>query len=185
MEVTRVEQLAYIKTDAMECHSKLVEALRNITLPYRTVARWIGKFQQDVCQPTFPVVSKGINMDAKSPKMMPTWLYRQVPLKRHYNFVQTRDIPNSPFQIILDLLDRRQIWGSAMRIRMAREDTWNPSEGGTFSWMTADEAVGCTHAFLTMWISSQRLVYRGSPELGLRVYDISRIHWSQHLLRAA
>ncbi|GFW93534.1 uncharacterized protein TNCV_47371 [Trichonephila clavipes] len=53
MEVTRVEQLAYIKIailqerNAMECHSELVEALgRNNALPYRTVARWIGKFQQ-------------------------------------------------------------------------------------------------------------------------------------------
>ncbi|GFT51833.1 uncharacterized protein TNCV_2659331 [Trichonephila clavipes] len=28
----------------MECQSKLVEALGNNALPYRTVARWIGKF---------------------------------------------------------------------------------------------------------------------------------------------
>ncbi|GFX70203.1 uncharacterized protein TNCV_4616411 [Trichonephila clavipes] len=33
-----------------------------------------------------------------------------------------------------------------------------------------------------MWRSSQRLVCRGRPEPGLRVNDISRIHWSQHLL---
>ncbi|GFV03190.1 uncharacterized protein TNCV_4017871 [Trichonephila clavipes] len=52
MEVTRVEQSAYIKIvilrerNAMECHSKLVEALGNNALPYRTLARWIGKFQQ-------------------------------------------------------------------------------------------------------------------------------------------
>ncbi|GFW49000.1 uncharacterized protein TNCV_3901981 [Trichonephila clavipes] len=52
MEVTRVEQRAYIKIavlrerNAMECHSELLEALWNNALPYRTVARWIGKFQQ-------------------------------------------------------------------------------------------------------------------------------------------
>ncbi|GFW92472.1 HTH_48 domain-containing protein [Trichonephila clavipes] len=49
MEVTRVEQRAYIKIavlrgrNAMECHS---EALGNNALPFRTVARWVGKFQQ-------------------------------------------------------------------------------------------------------------------------------------------
>ncbi|GFU01785.1 uncharacterized protein TNCV_1522961 [Trichonephila clavipes] len=52
MEVTRVEQCSYIKIavlrgkNAMECHSELVEALGNNALPYRTVARWIGKLQQ-------------------------------------------------------------------------------------------------------------------------------------------
>ncbi|GFW43033.1 uncharacterized protein TNCV_1474291 [Trichonephila clavipes] len=48
-------------------------------------------------------------------------------------------------------------------------------------WMAAHEAVGCTRAFLTMWWS-RRLVCRGRPEPGLRVNDISRIHWSQHFL---
>ncbi|PRD27409.1 UNVERIFIED_CONTAM: hypothetical protein NCL1_35429 [Trichonephila clavipes] len=53
MEVTRVEQRAYIKIavlrgrNAMECNSELVEDLENKALPYRTVARWIGKFQQE------------------------------------------------------------------------------------------------------------------------------------------
>ncbi|GFV53809.1 HTH_48 domain-containing protein [Trichonephila clavipes] len=52
MEVTRVEQSTYIKIavlrgrNAMECHSELVETLVNNALPYRTVLRWIGKFQQ-------------------------------------------------------------------------------------------------------------------------------------------
>ncbi|GFX17446.1 uncharacterized protein TNCV_1494601 [Trichonephila clavipes] len=52
MEVTRVEQRAYIKIavlrerNAMECHGELVENLGNDDIPYRTVARWIGKFQQ-------------------------------------------------------------------------------------------------------------------------------------------
>ncbi|GFW64715.1 histone-lysine N-methyltransferase SETMAR [Trichonephila clavipes] len=52
MEVTLVEQHAYIKIavlrgrNVMEYHSELVEALGNNTLPYRTVARWVGKFQQ-------------------------------------------------------------------------------------------------------------------------------------------
>ncbi|GFX27391.1 HTH_48 domain-containing protein [Trichonephila clavipes] len=52
MEVARVEQRAYIKItilqerNEMECHSELVEALGNNVLSYRTVSRWIGKFQQ-------------------------------------------------------------------------------------------------------------------------------------------
>ncbi|GFV74152.1 uncharacterized protein TNCV_4510581 [Trichonephila clavipes] len=52
MEVTRAEQHAYIKIavlrekNGMECHSELVETLGNNVLPYRTVARWTGKFQQ-------------------------------------------------------------------------------------------------------------------------------------------
>ncbi|GFW22337.1 uncharacterized protein TNCV_1430911 [Trichonephila clavipes] len=52
MEVTHVEQRTYIKIavlrerKAMECHSELVEALGINDLPYSTVARWIGKFQQ-------------------------------------------------------------------------------------------------------------------------------------------
>ncbi|GFU70678.1 HTH_48 domain-containing protein [Trichonephila clavipes] len=52
MEVARVEQLAYIKIavlpgrNAMELHSELLEALGNKTLPYRTVARLVRKFQQ-------------------------------------------------------------------------------------------------------------------------------------------
>ncbi|GFX02827.1 uncharacterized protein TNCV_4438091 [Trichonephila clavipes] len=48
--------------------------------------------------------------------------------------------------------------------------------------MAADEAVGCTRAFLTMWRSSRRLVCRGRTGPGLRVNDISRIRWSQRLL---
>ncbi|GFT93122.1 HTH_48 domain-containing protein [Trichonephila clavipes] len=52
MEVTRVEQCAYIKIavlrrrNAMESHTELVEAVGNNALPYRTVAWWVGKFQQ-------------------------------------------------------------------------------------------------------------------------------------------
>ncbi|GFV52194.1 HTH_48 domain-containing protein [Trichonephila clavipes] len=51
MEVTRVEQRTYIKIavlrggNAMECHSELVEAFGKNALSYRTVARWVGKFQ--------------------------------------------------------------------------------------------------------------------------------------------
>ncbi|GFS52925.1 uncharacterized protein TNCV_330781 [Trichonephila clavipes] len=67
---------------------------------------------------------------------------------------------------------------------MVREDTGAPSESATCAWMAADEAVGCTRAFLTMWRSSRRLVCRGRLEPSLRVNDISRIHWSQHLLIA-
>ncbi|GFT66502.1 uncharacterized protein TNCV_2966931 [Trichonephila clavipes] len=55
-------------------------------------------------------------------------------------------------------------------------------EGATCAWTAADEAVGCSRAFLTVWRSSRRLVCQGRLEPGLRVNDISRIHWSQHLL---
>ncbi|GFV30118.1 uncharacterized protein TNCV_4827341 [Trichonephila clavipes] len=48
--------------------------------------------------------------------------------------------------------------------------------------MVADEAVGGTRVFLMMWWSSRRLVCRGHPEPGFHLKDISRIHWSQHLL---
>ncbi|GFU99578.1 hypothetical protein TNCV_4082991 [Trichonephila clavipes] len=37
---------------------------------------------------------------------------------------------------------------SARRLRMIREDTEASSEGATCAWMAADEAVGCTRAFL-------------------------------------
>ncbi|GFT00419.1 uncharacterized protein TNCV_1981601 [Trichonephila clavipes] len=66
--------------------------------------------------------------------------------------------------------------------RRLREDTEAPSEGATCAWLTANEAVGCARAFLSMGLSSQRLICRGHPEPGLRVNDISRIHRSQHLL---
>ncbi|GFY01226.1 uncharacterized protein TNCV_5076931 [Trichonephila clavipes] len=70
---------------------------------------------------------------------------------------------------------------STRRLRMVRKDTRAPSEGIACAWMVADKAVGCTREFLTMWRSSRRLVCRGRPEPRLRVNDISRIHWSQHL----
>ncbi|GFW29658.1 uncharacterized protein TNCV_3935261 [Trichonephila clavipes] len=44
---------------------------------------------------------------------------------------------------------------SARRLRMAREETGAPIESATCAWMAADEAVGCTCAFLTMWRSSR------------------------------
>ncbi|GFU51012.1 uncharacterized protein TNCV_4462041 [Trichonephila clavipes] len=128
-------------------------------------------------------------------------------------------MPNSPSQMVLDILDWRQISGSgrtrkgsnsaetvflhpcrvgakattrngrrdpkcpsARRLRKVQEDTGAPSEGATCAWMAADEAVGCTRAFLTMWWSSRRFYCRGRPEPSLRVNDISQIHWSQHLL---
>ncbi|GFW37155.1 uncharacterized protein TNCV_5020531 [Trichonephila clavipes] len=64
---------------------------------------------------------------------------------------------------------------------MVREDTGGLSEGATCAWIAADEAVGFTRAFRTMWRSSRRLVCLGHPEPGLRVNNICRIHWSQHL----
>ncbi|GFU23111.1 HTH_48 domain-containing protein [Trichonephila clavipes] len=57
MEVTRVEQCAYIKIavlrgrNAMERHIESVVVLGNNALPQRTVARWIGKFQQGRMSP--------------------------------------------------------------------------------------------------------------------------------------
>ncbi|GFU91060.1 uncharacterized protein TNCV_4923911 [Trichonephila clavipes] len=63
---------------------------------------------------------------------------------------------------------------------MVREDTRAPIEGATCAWMAID--VDCTLAFLTMWRSSRRLACRERPEPGLRLNDISRIPWSQHLL---
>ncbi|GFQ89414.1 HTH_48 domain-containing protein [Trichonephila clavata] len=52
MGVTRVEQRTFIRIailrgrNVMECHSEFVEALGSNALPYRPVARWVGKFQQ-------------------------------------------------------------------------------------------------------------------------------------------
>ncbi|GFX94919.1 hypothetical protein TNCV_2379921 [Trichonephila clavipes] len=43
------------------------------------------------------------------------------------------------------------------------------NEDATCAWMAAEEAVGCTRAFLTMWPSSQRLVHQVRPESGLHV----------------
>ncbi|GFV97884.1 uncharacterized protein TNCV_2021991 [Trichonephila clavipes] len=71
---------------------------------------------------------------------------------------------------------------SARRLRMFREDTVSPGEGATCAGMAADKAVVCTRAFLTMWWSYRQLICRRRSEPGFRVNDISRIHWSQHLL---
>ncbi|GFS67755.1 uncharacterized protein TNCV_4364171 [Trichonephila clavipes] len=57
-----------------------------------------------------------------------------------------------------------------------------PSECATSVWMAADEAVCCTLAFITIWWSSRRLVYRVLPEPDLRVNGIFWIHRSKHLL---
>ncbi|GFU60069.1 uncharacterized protein TNCV_3312891 [Trichonephila clavipes] len=65
---------------------------------------------------------------------------------------------------------------------MVREDTWAPREGATCAWMAADEVVGYTRAFPAMLWSSRRQIYRGRPEPDCWVNQISRIHWSQHLL---
>ncbi|GFT51918.1 uncharacterized protein TNCV_1226361 [Trichonephila clavipes] len=70
----------------------------------------------------------------------------------------------------------------ARHLRMVRENTGVPNEGAICAWIAADETVGCTRTFLTMWRSSRRLVCRGHPEPDLRVNDISWIQWSQHLL---
>ncbi|GFW11434.1 uncharacterized protein TNCV_3809531 [Trichonephila clavipes] len=41
---------------------------------------------------------------------------------------------------------------SSRRLRMVRDDIGAPNEGATYTWLAADEAIGCTHAFLTMWL---------------------------------
>ncbi|GFY07337.1 hypothetical protein TNCV_5085231 [Trichonephila clavipes] len=46
---------------------------------------------------------------------------------------------------------------------MVRENTGAPSEGATCAWMAADEAVGCTRAFLTMWRWKDQPDTTGSP----------------------
>ncbi|GFV09777.1 uncharacterized protein TNCV_2598321 [Trichonephila clavipes] len=43
---------------------------------------------------------------------------------------------------------------SARHFRMVREDTGSPTEDTICAWMAADEAVGCTRAFITMRCSS-------------------------------
>ncbi|GFT53285.1 uncharacterized protein TNCV_4233771 [Trichonephila clavipes] len=64
MEVTRVEQCAYIKIvvlrgkNAMEYHSELVEALGNNALPYRTVARWHSPYSPDISPCDFDLIPK-------------------------------------------------------------------------------------------------------------------------------
>ncbi|GFW61148.1 uncharacterized protein TNCV_4873581 [Trichonephila clavipes] len=44
---------------------------------------------------------------------------------------------------------------SSRHHRMVREDTGTPNKGATCGWMAADEAVGFTRVFLTMWLSSR------------------------------
>ncbi|GFU64837.1 uncharacterized protein TNCV_2144721 [Trichonephila clavipes] len=44
---------------------------------------------------------------------------------------------------------------SARRLRMVREGTGASIAGDTWAWIAANEAVGCTRAFLTMWRSSR------------------------------
>ncbi|GFY02739.1 uncharacterized protein TNCV_3506191 [Trichonephila clavipes] len=57
---------------------------------------------------------------------------------------------------------------SARQLCMVQVDIGAPSEGATYAWMAADEAVGCTCAFLMMWRSSCRLVCRGRSEPSLQ-----------------
>ncbi|GFW86356.1 hypothetical protein TNCV_4331401 [Trichonephila clavipes] len=63
---------------------------------------------------------------------------------------------------------------------MVRKDARAPSEGATYASMTSDEAICCTRALLTRWRFSRRLVCRQRHEPGIRVKDITRIHWPQH-----
>ncbi|GFW00982.1 uncharacterized protein TNCV_1762201 [Trichonephila clavipes] len=58
----------------------------------------------------------------------------------------------------------------------------DPNEGATCAWIAADEAVGCTSAFLMKRRSSRRLICRGRSGSGLRENDNAPIPWSQHFL---
>ncbi|GFX14679.1 uncharacterized protein TNCV_4016771 [Trichonephila clavipes] len=62
---------------------------------------------------------------------------------------------------------------SARRLCIVREDTGSLSEDATYAWMAADEAVGCTRAFLSMWRSSRRLVFVQIISLGSTSPDTS------------
>ncbi|GFX15927.1 uncharacterized protein TNCV_522341 [Trichonephila clavipes] len=44
---------------------------------------------------------------------------------------------------------------SERHLHVVREDTWAPSKVANCAWVAADEAVGCTRAFLTMRRSSR------------------------------
>ncbi|GFX60797.1 uncharacterized protein TNCV_4977731 [Trichonephila clavipes] len=50
---------------------------------------------------------------------------------------------------------------SAKHLCMVQEDTGAHSEGPTFAWRAADEAAGCTRAFITMWLLGRRCTRRG------------------------
>ncbi|GFU41087.1 HTH_48 domain-containing protein [Trichonephila clavipes] len=73
MELTRVEQRAYIKItvlrerNATECHSELVEALGKNALPYRTVRGGLEGFNKDACQPLMSSIQDD------QPVCGPTW----------------------------------------------------------------------------------------------------------------
>ncbi|GFY23129.1 uncharacterized protein TNCV_3763691 [Trichonephila clavipes] len=55
---------------------------------------------------------------------------------------------------------------STRHLRMVREDTETPNEGTTSVGIAADEAVGCTRAFLTMGWSSRRLAIQECTSFG-------------------
>ncbi|GFW96339.1 uncharacterized protein TNCV_1823721 [Trichonephila clavipes] len=122
-----------------------------------------------------------LNLDSSLKKKKTTWFYSAAAQfssaryhsKRRHRWVGVKGSTNN---------GRRDLkCPSARCFCMVREDTW-ASEGATCAWMAINDAVGCTRAFLTMWRSSRRLVYRGRPEPGLCVNDISCIYWSQHFL---
>ncbi|GFS88019.1 uncharacterized protein TNCV_3929941 [Trichonephila clavipes] len=57
-----------------------------------------------------------------------------------------------------------------------------PNEDDSCAGMASDEAVGCTCAFLTMWLCSRLQVFLVLPEPGLHVNELSRIQCSLNLL---
>ncbi|GFU48789.1 uncharacterized protein TNCV_4468391 [Trichonephila clavipes] len=60
--------------NAMECHSELAEALGNNVLPYCTVARWVGKFQQGSMSTTDEQLGAA-NADAAGIQRLPASLW--------------------------------------------------------------------------------------------------------------
>ncbi|GFX48077.1 uncharacterized protein TNCV_4114121 [Trichonephila clavipes] len=57
------------------------------------------------------------------------------------------------------------------------EDTGAPNEGATYAGWTLMKQLAVRVHFLRCGILLSTVFYRGRPEPGLRVYDISRIHW--------
>ncbi|GFQ90038.1 hypothetical protein TNCT_682401 [Trichonephila clavata] len=93
MEVIRFEQRTCIKIavvrgrNEMECHSEFVEALGNDTLPYRTIARWVGKFQQGL------KICSHEDMNAKMRERSSGNIKQVDPKKQHYRILDRDKAP--------------------------------------------------------------------------------------------
>lgn len=70
---------------------------------------------------------------------------------------------------------------SERRFALVVTDTEVCSEGATCVWLVDTDEVGSTHAWRIMLHSFLLSVWRGRPEPGRSVCDLSLIYWSQHL----